>query len=91
MKIKIPKWALISAGSVLVLSLIPSVEIRMVFSALADPFIWFYTSPLVCNDKPWFLTYAGAVVTGLLWAALILTIASGLSVLKNHKRNTRTK
>jgi hypothetical protein len=87
MKIVLPRWALITAGIVFAFSVVPSLTLRMtVLAMLAFPFKWLYAVPLVYRDKPWYLTYLGGIVTGLIWAVFILALAASISALKHSKK-----
>jgi hypothetical protein len=59
------------------LSVLPSFGIReIVFGTLALPYTWLVGHPpFPYQDKPWFLSPAGALAVAIAWAAIIYIIA----------------
>ena len=76
MKASVPRWLWTTSGTLIALSLLPSLGLRMtLWALLALPFQWLYSPPLVYKDKPWYLTYSGGIVTAIAWSLCLVAIA----------------
>jgi hypothetical protein len=76
--------------ALIALSLLPSILIRnLVFGVLAMPYVWFLGNPpFPYHDKPWYVSPAGALATGCVWAVLLYV---GISVGAHFRQKRKAR